>query len=260
MKVLTIVYLSITTALIFILPVFAIDIQDGLVSYWNFDEAKDDTVNDLVGNNDCTISGTPTWIKGKFDGGLELNGIGNFLDCGDDKSLDITDTLTIAAWVKIAAFGNWDGIVTKGINSGPYAMQLWGNGALRFSPNWGNPAGFKGAGSFNTNTKMKAGEWTHAAITYDGTQAHFYINGEQDKLEVKQDFTFGVVKESLILGCDFPGGDEYFDGVMDEFFIYSRALTEAEISQVMDGGEGVLSVNQTGKLGVAWGMIKNFVR
>ena len=260
MKFLTVVYLSITLALIFARPLLAQDVQAGLVSYWNFDEGTGDIVNDIVGNNDCTIKNKPTWVKGKFDGGLELDGIGNFLDCGDDKSLDITDTLTIAAWVKIAAFGNWDGIVTKGINSGPYAMQMWGDGALRFSPNWGNPAGAVGAGSFNTNNKMVAGEWTHAAITYDGDKANFYINGEQDKLEVKQDFTFGVVKESLILGCDFPGGDEYFDGVMDEFFIYSRALTEAEISQVMDGGEGVLSVNRSGKLSVTWGMIKDFVR
>jgi len=60
------------------------------------------------------------------------------------------------------------------------------------------------------------------------------------------------------LGCDFPGGDEYFDGVMDEVLLFSRALTEAEILKVMAGG-GTISVNPDGKLGVTWGMIKNFV-
>ena len=107
---------------------------------------------------------------------------------------------------------------------------------------------------------MVAGAWTHAAITYDGVKANFYINGVPDALEVKQPFTFGVNDESLIMGCDFPGGDEYFDGVMDEVFIYSRALTEAEISQVMAGGGSVLSVGPSGKLGVTWGLIKNSVR
>ena len=62
------------------------------------------------------------------------------------------------------------------------------------------------------------------------------------------------------MGCDFPGGDEYFDGVMDEVFIYSRALTEAEILKVMVGGDRVLSVNPSDKLGVTWGIIKNFGR
>jgi len=247
------------TALIFIPSVFAADIQAGLVSYWNFDEETGDIINDIVGNNDGTINGKPTWVDGIIGGGLEFNGNNNYIDCGADVSLDITDTLTITAWVAIATFGNWDGVVTKGVNSGPYAMQLWGDGALRFSPNWGSPAGFKGAGSFNTNTKMVAGEWNHAAITYDGAKARFYINGIPDTLEVDQAFTFGTNTDSLILGCDFPGGDEYFDGVMDEVLIFSRALTEAEILKVMAGGAAV-SVNPSGKLGVTWGMIKNFVR
>ena len=259
MKFLTVVYLSITLALIFARPLLAQDVQAGLVSYWNFDEGTGDIINDIVGNNDGTINGTPTWVDGIIGGGLQFNGNNNYIDCGADVSLDITETLTIAAWVKIAAFGNLDGVVTKGVNSGPYAMQLWGDGALRFSPNWGNPAGAVGAGSFNTDTKMVAGEWTHAAITYDGAKARFYINGTPDALEVDQAFTFGTNTDSLILGCDFPGGDEYFDGVMDEVLIFSRALTEAEILKVMAGG-GTISVNPDGKLGVTWGMIKNFVR
>ena len=250
------VYFSITLALIFTLPVSA---QMGIVSYWSFDAGSGDIVEDIAGNNDCIIKKDPKWGNGKKDGGLILNGSTTYLDCGNDASFNITKTLTIAVWVNIKAFGNWDGIVTKGVNSGPYAMQMWGDGSLRFSPNWGNPAGFKGAGSFNTNTKMVAGEWNHAAITYDGAKARFYINGIPDTLEVDQAFTFGTNTDSLILGCDFPGGDEYFDGVMDEVLIFSRALTEAEILKVMAGG-GTISVNPDGKLGATWDMIKNFAR
>ena len=40
---------------------------------------------------------------------------------------------------------------------------------------------------------------------------------------------FGKSDESLILGADFPGGDEYFDGVMDEVRIYNRALPPGEV-------------------------------
>ena len=259
MKSLTVVCLSITLALMVTLPIFAQDLQTGLVSYWNFDEGAGGTVNDIVGANDGTINGPLTWTAGIIGGGLEFNGTTNFVDYGADTSLDITEMLTIAAWVKINVFGNWDGIVTKGINNGPYAMQMWGDGALRFSPNWGNPPDAVGAGSFNTDTKMVAGEWTHAAVTYDGVKANFYINGTPDGLEVVQAFTFGVNDESLIMGCDFPGGDEYFDGVMDEVFLYARALTEVEIGRIMAGGD-TISVSPSGKLGVTWGMIKNSVR
>ena len=243
---------SVTLALIFTLPALA---QMGIVSYWDFDEGKGDVVHDIAGNNDCTIKKDPKWGNGKSGSGLMLNGSTNYLDCGNDASFNITKTLTIAVWVNIKAFGNWDGIVTKGVESGPYAMQMWGDGSLRFSPNWGNPKGFVGKGSFNTTGKMTAGEWTHAAVTYDGKKANFYINGKLDKLEVKESFTFGINDDPLILGCDFPGGDEYFDGVMDEVFIFNQALTSAEIVKVMNGG--IVAVSKAGKISVAWGKIKS---
>lgn len=246
------VYFSITLALIFTLPVSA---QMGIVSYWSFDAGSGDVVEDIAGNNDCIIKKDPKWGNGKKDGGLILNGSTTYLDCGNDASFNITKTLTIAVWVNIKAFGNWDGIVTKGVDSGPYAMQMWGDGSLRFSPNWGDPKGFVGKGSFNSTSKMTAGKWTHAAITYDGVKANFYINGKLDKLEVKQAFTFGINEDPLILGCDFPGGDEYFDGVMDEFFIFNQALTQAEILRVMNGG--IVAVSEVGKISVAWGKIKS---
>jgi len=56
-----------------------------------------------------------------------------------------------------------------------------------------------------------------------------------DSLEVDQAITFGTNTESLILGCDFPGGDEYFDGVIDEVRIYNQALTGSEVQQIMVG-------------------------
>jgi hypothetical protein len=254
MKALIVVYLSIALALIFTPPVSAQNLNAGIVAYYSFDDGAGDVVKDIVGNNNGTINGTPTWVEGNIGGGLEFDGTANFVDCGADPSFNLTQTLSICAWVKINAFGNWDGIVTKGVDSGPYAMQMWGDGALRFSPNWGDPAGFKGKGSFNTDTKMVAGEWTHVAVTYDGAKVNFYINGKPDALVVEEAFTFGTNTDSMILGCDFPGGDEYFDGVMDEVFIYERALTEAEISQVMTG---FVSVNPSGKVAMTWGMIKD---
>ena len=104
---------------------------------------------------------------------------------------------------------------------------------------------------------MTAGKWTHAAITYDGVKANLYINGKLDKLEVKQAFTFGINEDPLILGCDFPGGDEYFDGVMDEVFIFNQALTQAEIFRVMNDGIDFVTVSPVGNMSLIWGKIKS---
>jgi hypothetical protein len=114
-------------------------------------------------------------------------------------------------------------------------MQIWGDGALRFSANWGDPAGGAGSGSWNSNMKMPAGRWSHAVIVYDGSVLRFYIDGQKDSLEVPEALTLGTVAEPLTLGCDFPGGDEYFDGVIRDARVYDKALTEEEIVMVMRG-------------------------
>ena len=165
------------------------DPASGLVAYWNFDESQGTTVHDMVGNNDGTINGIPMWVTGYLGGGLEFDGTTNYVDCGADTSLDITDAITIAAWIKGDIFQAWDGLVVKGVNSSSFAMQVWDDGSLRFSSNWGILTDAVGTGAFNSDTKMTQGEWTHAAITYDGSQIKFYINGIQDTLVVDQSIT-----------------------------------------------------------------------
>ena len=245
----------ISVSLLFVLFVFAQDLQAGLIAYWDFEEGAGEVVHDSTGNNDGTINGEVNWVDGYIGGGLEFDGSTNYVDCGADPSLDVTDTITVTAWIKADIIGDWVGIVTKGIESATFAMQTWGDGSLRFSPNWGDPAGAVGSGSFNSDNKMAAGEWVHAAVTSDGETVRFYINGVLDTLEVELAITFGTNTESLTLGCDFPGGDEYYNGVMDEVRVYDEALTVAEIAQVM-AGEGATSVSPSGKLGITWGMIK----
>ena len=46
----------------------------------------------------CTFDaeGTPGWV----DGGLTLAG-GDYVDCGNPASLDLTSAVTVAAWVKV---------------------------------------------------------------------------------------------------------------------------------------------------------------
>jgi hypothetical protein len=43
-----------------------------------------------------------------------------------------------------------------------------------------------------------------------------------------------VINESLIIGADFPGGDEYFDGTIREARVYGRALSPPEIQDLVN--------------------------
>lgn len=175
-----------------------------------------------------TLFGSPTWQNP----GLKFNGTNTYVDCGASSGNDIQSTLTLAAWIKADAFIDWAGIITKGINVSPYAMQIWHDGSLRFSANWGPPAGGVGGGTWNSNAKLLTNQWYHVAITYDGTTIRFYTNAVLDTFQPAAAMHFGVVNESMTIGADFPGSDEYFSGTIRDVRVYGRALSANEINTI----------------------------
>jgi GH43 family beta-xylosidase len=174
------------------------------------------------------LVGSPVWMKP----GLKFNGSSGYVDCGSALGNDVQSTLTLAAWLKADAFSDWAGVMTKGTNTSPYAMQTWHDGSLRFTANWGAPPGSVGGGSWNSTAKMATNQWYHVAVTYDGTTVRFYVNDVVDANQPAVTLHFGVVNEPLIIGADLPGGDEYFNGTIRDVRLYGRALTGAEINLI----------------------------
>jgi len=43
------------------------------------------------------------WVTGKIGGGLDFDGFNDYVNCGTDSSLDITDEMTLATWIKMAS-------------------------------------------------------------------------------------------------------------------------------------------------------------
>ena len=72
------------------------------------------------------------------------------------------------------------------------------------------------------------------AVTYDGTTIRFYTNGVLDTYQAAVALHFGVVNESMTLGADFPGGDEYFKGTILDARVYGRALAASEINALIN--------------------------
>jgi len=79
---------------------------------------------------------------------------------------------------------------------------------------------------------LPVGEWTHVCLTFDGTTAKFYINGE---LDASGPSSFGPKTDASVVfaavegtGARMPGASP-FNGALDEIHIYNRPLTQAEI-------------------------------
>ena len=72
------------------------------VSYWAFNG----NANDSWGTNDGIIYGNPEFFSGKCDQGLNFDGVGDYVTISDSSSLDITDEITVEAWINDPP-GDW---------------------------------------------------------------------------------------------------------------------------------------------------------
>lgn len=95
---------------------------------------------------------------------------------------------------------------------------------------------FYRANSISTSASMSVplGNWTHVAVTYDGTDARFYMNGA---LKATRPLSYGTsintAQGYLRIGSSASNISSYwhFYGSIDELRIWSRARTPQEISQ-----------------------------
>jgi hypothetical protein len=198
---------------------------------WNFD---DDTYNDSSGNDSNTNpnpwSGSIAIVDddpmGKV---LELSAVAGLeVDHGD--ALQITDEITIMAWIKPNARW-WHTIMSNT----PLKSIYWfmaPNMGVNFQPprEWGQ----------NWNTGLAPPQdgstWTHVAVTYDGSMIRAYMNVDEGYAETAQSGSLSINTGNVLTIGATAGGiwGEGYDGRMDDVRIYHWALSEEEIQEIYD--------------------------
>jgi hypothetical protein len=202
----------------------------GLVAAYAFSETSGNGVTDASGSgNNGTLSGATRTASGKYGRALSFDGTNDRVNIADSSSLDLTNGMTIEAWVRPSSLGGWDTVVLKE-QPGSLVYALYANtGPGPASGEVETSAGYftqYAVGSLPLDT------WTHLASTYDGTTLRLYINAA----EVGSRAVSGSVLTSssaLRIGGNAIWG-EYFGGLIDEVRIYNRALSPQEIQTDMN--------------------------
>jgi hypothetical protein len=210
--------------------------DEGIVSYWSFDNSSNPG-KDYVGGNDGTVYGA-TWTSDSISGNaLEFDSVDDYVDCGNDSSLDITDEITIETWIKPAMkheTGPNLGVMAKAKSGVDWAWQL------RFGNNAANDTlGFQfntesGSRWVNLNQNLSVRQWHHVVGVFNGTHAMIYLN---DLLKDTNTFN-SIVSSNADLLIGEEGWNLYFNGTIDEVRIYNRTLSAEEISELYNEGIG----------------------
>ncbi len=80
---------------------------------WHFNENSGTPTADATTNgNNGTLNG-PTWTTGRFEAGLNFDGVNDYVLVNDASSLDITGELTLEAWIKPTELTYYHVIVAK---------------------------------------------------------------------------------------------------------------------------------------------------
>jgi|GEM_PF-7045488 len=208
--------------------------RDGLVLDLIFD---DGSLRDYSGmGNDGTNNGSEYTPQGAVMGGREFNGMTEYIDVGNDNSLDITGNITLSAWIKAEARQNtYPTIIAKRDTGGNTNYQFYLNCVnrcqLRFGfGNYSQPWYADRAGNMALNDSL----WHYVTVTYNGSDYIYYVDGNVDAINQETESLSSYVtdKDAIIGYFEDGGSTRYFNGSIDEVKVFNRSLSQSEIKEL----------------------------
>ncbi|MFH1294603.1 MAG: DUF2341 domain-containing protein [Candidatus Aenigmatarchaeota archaeon] len=176
----------------------------------------------------------PTWTYGsncKYGNCLSFDGGDDFVNLTNSSDLRINGSgLTLEAWV----YPNDNTEVAVIHKGNHYSMYINGSGNLSYADSitWS----YDTIGGYGY---VPTGQWSHLAITFDGANINFYIDG--NNVGTKERAGSLSNDGSLpVLGCyaGSSGGttctNSPFNGTMDNVRVWNRSLSATEINSSRD--------------------------
>ncbi len=151
-----------------------------IVGNWHLDDGEGSTAVDSspYSNDGTLVNMDPAedWVDGKIVGALEFDGINDYVNCGNDASLNITEAITIEAWVKGTGQSvYYAGIVGKNAGSNGYLLRVSNNRVKFFLR---HPDASPTHKMIQADDTLPIGEWTHCVAVRDNNDDMWlYING-----------------------------------------------------------------------------------
>ncbi len=200
--------------------------ESGLMAHWALDDGAGTIAKDRAGSHDGTLFG-PAWVAG----GIRCDGYDDYVEIpAAPFGFETWTELTVAARVANDV----------GTGSGTDDIVSWWNFPTShgwvMTHHW-NGKYFAEIGSLgNTTGGVVSNAPTHVAMTYRDEEGalRLYVNGALVATNMGMSGTLPSSNASIRI-CSQHDNSNYFDGVVDDVKIWSRALTAQEIAALAGG-------------------------
>lgn len=162
---------------------------------------------------------------------VQLNGTNGIIDCGDINELDNTTHFTIEFWFYLNSWTNFSDLFNKGNN----IILIQGNQTGKIGIIVGT------ANQVDISDRILLNEWTHIAVSYDGTKenacerAEIYINGRKAEIsdsecEIESETPSNDLSLRIGSGHHAPESNGI---IIDEVRVWNTNRSQEEIREFM---------------------------
>ncbi len=237
-----------------------------IISWWaGEDPLGSVSVADIRGPNHGVVQGAVLQVPGMVGSAIGFNGTSSTVRIPHHPSLKPASQITLEGWIQIETVAGGFYEILRKEDGNDRILLSFQPPPFTFAP---GPIGLSfpgitGSGSalaFGISTNgiyrelevggptigvLDNGQFHHVAATYDGSMRRIYIDG----LEVQSVADSGAIGTSgtndAYLGS-LDGTSEFFEGAIDEFTLYDRALSTQEIQRIyLAGTQGKCTLMNT---------------
>jgi len=236
----------------------------GLVGHWTFDGVTTGRIDDKSGNGNhgsmVNMATSSAYVRGKVGQALKFDGVDDYVTATDIEAIEGVGAISMSVWIKPSNFnGGAAGIAEKaGPNADLFELQLESDGDISFRL-W-NASNTLGTGWYSSAVTT-LNVWYHVVAVYDGAQVKVYVNNVAGETVGSLSGNTANSTSGFTISYDGSAAGSIgsrFLGAVDDFRIYSRALTAAEITAIYNHGAGS-KITTTRKAGANGGLADGLV-
>lgn len=219
-------------------------LSTSLVSYWELEESSGTRV-DSHGSNDWSESGSignASAVQG--DGAdFESSNANEQLSIADasQSGLEFNGDFSISLWMKPESSVNFTPLMYKWESSRAFLFrfdQAATDHVTLATSNTGNST--TASGEINLLSNLSDGTTYHFVLTFDlsaGT-AELWVDGVSQGTLTTLDTSIANSSATMKVGGS-TSDNQYFDGLIDEYGVWSKVLSSDEISDLYNSGSGI---------------------